>query len=357
MFKLLYEGYLQMRNEMLLLKERLFCLYPACAQRTLAAHILESSGVRRENIIFPEVKKGFAFHKDFFYILFEKDKYYFFVENGVCENCIAYSTSILNLVKNWGMLCNEWDYNLFRKKIKEVTTEEQRIIVKNLDKIKLTYDILNEDSKLLFLYIILKRLLQIETYFDVLTPDQYFLDELIKYNGNEVYVDIGAFNGDTIKAFAKACPNYSHIFAFEPDESNFQELVAETSLYSNITYFNCLCSNENTFLNFIGHRGSLSAVSRTYLFDTKERFSVKLDSLRICPSFIKIDTEGSEKEIILGAYDTIFRCSPRLAVCIYHKIEDLWDIPLYFHEHFPQYSLRIRHHSAYKTETVLYVNV
>ena len=51
---------------------------------------------------------------------------------------------------------------------------------------------------------------------------------------------------------------------------------------------------------------------------------------------------------------TILRCRPKLAICIYHKEEDLLDIPLYIKSLNMGYRIFIRHHSNNWNETVLY---
>jgi hypothetical protein len=73
-----------------------------------------------------------------------------------------------------------------------------------------------------------------------------------------------------------------------------------------------------------------------------------------------MDIEGSELEALKGARDTIIRCKPKLAVCIYHKPEDILEIPLYLYNLVPDYKFYIRHHNCVKEaaniahDTVLY---
>lgn len=71
-------------------------------------------------------------------------------------------------------------------------------------------------------------------------------------------------------------------------------------------------------------------------------------------TFIKMDVEGSELESLKGAKNTILRDKPKLAICIYHKPEDMVTIPLYIKELVPEYKLYVRHHSNSWAETVLY---
>lgn len=72
------------------------------------------------------------------------------------------------------------------------------------------------------------------------------------------------------------------------------------------------------------------------------------------PTFIKMDIEGAELEALEGAKNTIVKSKPKLAICLYHKPDDLWKIPLYLKKLVPEYKFYIRHHSKVRWETVLY---
>ena len=71
-------------------------------------------------------------------------------------------------------------------------------------------------------------------------------------------------------------------------------------------------------------------------------------------TFIKFDIEGAELEALKGAKGIISSYRPKLAICLYHKKEDYWQIPYYVKELVPEYKLYIRHYSNYSSETVLY---
>ena len=71
-------------------------------------------------------------------------------------------------------------------------------------------------------------------------------------------------------------------------------------------------------------------------------------------SFIKMDIEGAEKEAILGAENIIRIQKPKMAVSIYHKREDIWELPKLLLEMNPEYRFYLRHYSFRDAETVLY---
>ena len=71
-------------------------------------------------------------------------------------------------------------------------------------------------------------------------------------------------------------------------------------------------------------------------------------------TLIKMDIEGAELQSLKGAKRIIQHDKPKLAICIYHKPEDMVEIPLYIKELVPEYKLYIRHHSSNVSDTVLY---
>lgn len=74
-------------------------------------------------------------------------------------------------------------------------------------------------------------------------------------------------------------------------------------------------------------------------------------------TLIKMDIEGSEMAALKGAEKIIKRDRPKLAVCIYHNPEDIFEIPFLIKKLVPEYKLYIRHHSDTYAETVVYATV
>jgi len=67
-----------------------------------------------------------------------------------------------------------------------------------------------------------------------------------------------------------------------------------------------------------------------------------------------MDIEGSELAAINGAEQLIRTWKPRLAISLYHKAEDVFEIPERILQIVPEYRFRIRHYGAGLFETVLY---
>mgnify|MGYP002517000463 FL=1 len=74
-------------------------------------------------------------------------------------------------------------------------------------------------------------------------------------------------------------------------------------------------------------------------------------------TFIKMDIEGAEMEALEGAKRTIKKNRPKLAISIYHKEDDLWEIPYYVLSRYPWSKIYMRHYSLTTNETVLYATV
>jgi len=184
---------------------------------------------------------------------------------------------------------------------------------------------------------------------------QYFVPE-VQFSDHEVIVDCGAFNGDTVKRFYELIPG-CRVIAIEPDERNFAQLQQlQMSKYSSLKVYKCGAWSEDTTLNFSDEGGGTTsgAVSDGGDIQIEAR---ALDHLPECQSatYIKMDIEGSELEALKGAEKLLKSNRPKLAICLYHQPQDLFEIPLYIKKLDPSYKLYIHHHNVCCAfETVLY---
>ena len=71
-------------------------------------------------------------------------------------------------------------------------------------------------------------------------------------------------------------------------------------------------------------------------------------------TFIKMDIEGSELKALKGAEKTIRRCRPKLAICVYHRVDDLVTIPQYIQSLCPDYKLFYRNYCQLGLEAIIY---
>lgn len=185
--------------------------------------------------------------------------------------------------------------------------------------------------------------------------DQYFVKDIVPLTDKEVFIDCGAFDGDTMKDFIKATGgNYQSIVCFEPVEEFHKKLV-KRGAGKNITAICAGVYKESTTLQFNAEAGKGSSISA----DAANTVSVPVRAIDDVPeckdaTFIKMDVEGSELDALKGARQTILRNKPKLAICLYHKTKDYIEIPNWIHTLVPEYKLYVRHHSFSINETVLY---
>jgi FkbM family methyltransferase len=186
--------------------------------------------------------------------------------------------------------------------------------------------------------------------------NQYFDESIISFQESEVFVDAGSFDfGNSMQLLKKAGSKVEKIYAFEPDSENFRkiETIVKTMGLENVTLVNAGLWSEKTTLNFKANMGA------GCMFDENGDAGVateSLDGMNIPEkiTFIKMDIEGAELEALKGAQNIIRKDKPKLAICVYHKPEDIINIPVYVKKLVPDYKLYMRHYSDADLETVLY---
>lgn len=164
--------------------------------------------------------------------------------------------------------------------------------------------------------------------------------DILKLTKNENILDLGAYDGDTIREFCEITNNrYSHITALEPDAKNYKKLIKNTQDMENVTCLNMGAWNKKDTLIFEKNAGRNSKLSAK-----GECVQVTdVDSLLIEPTFIKMDIEGAELKALEGAEQTIKAYLPKLYVCAYHRNEDLFALPLKILEISDRYKIYFRH--------------
>lgn len=184
---------------------------------------------------------------------------------------------------------------------------------------------------------------------------QYF--DLFSASEKEIFVDAGCWDGDTSKKFVTWCGNnYEKIYAFEPDENCWQncEMTFQRENIEKIEFIKKATWNKTDILSFQGIGIGSSRVGKfrnSYQIPTVSIDEI-LNNERV--TFIKMDVEGSELKTLQGAEKCIKSYKPKLAVCVYHKAEDLWVLANYIIKLNAEYKLYLRHYTSCEYETVLY---
>ncbi len=173
-------------------------------------------------------------------------------------------------------------------------------------------------------------------------------DEILNCKNIIRYVDLGAYNGDTIREMLQFNPNLKTAIALEPDARNFRKLneYAQTIDNIDIQCINAGAWNEKTTLLFdaSGNRNAGIVSKGNIVSKIKEVPVVSVDEVLSGAQvdYIKYDVEGSEKEALLGSANTIKTHSPKLLVSLYHRSEDMFALPELVKELYPDYSLYLR---------------
>lgn len=191
-----------------------------------------------------------------------------------------------------------------------------------------------------------------------ITRNQYF--DVFEPLEDEYVVDCGAFDGKTEEMFYNwGGGHVKKIYAFEPDPINKNKCMQfynEKGLNDIVEFINKGTSNRNESI-FLDDVSIGSCASRIGEGTVEAKISKLDDEIKGKVTFIKMDIEGAELDALHGATQIIQSHKPRLAICLYHKQDDMYDIPLYLLSIVKEYKFIIRHYSSNPWETVLYAYV
>jgi FkbM family methyltransferase len=191
-----------------------------------------------------------------------------------------------------------------------------------------------------------------------LPPDDiYFPVDLFRLHDHEVFTDLGAYDGDTFLEFRKRVHGFAAYCGFEPDPHTFGRLRRHLEHYPKdwpkLHIWNMAISEEPGYVWF---RASGDVSSRIADDGESKVPCDRLDNLSWPepPTFVKIDIEGSELSALKSGERLIREHRPVLAVCAYHKPQDLWEIPLWIAGLGVGYRVYLRRYGPADTELVVY---
>lgn len=192
---------------------------------------------------------------------------------------------------------------------------------------------------------------------------QYFPEDLFSLSPGEVFVDCGAFDGDTIKEFLhRQNGSFRQIVALEPDTSSMQKLrqyvstlPAEVSERVMLLPVAAAAHAEKALFQVTGSASSALAGS-TLRGDLVEVSCAPLAEILVdhAPTYIKMDIEGAELDALRGAREVIEGHLPILAVSAYHQQDHLWRIPAYLRSLAATYGFFLRPHNEEGWDLVCY---
>lgn len=228
--------------------------------------------------------------------------------------------------------------------------EKRAFLLKNRwDEIEEFYDALSDHRSKAILVMILEnwlsfyygRILKVkEAYFR-----PYFDMDLLKVSKDEVFVDLGAWTGDTIEDYIHTYghKSFKKIYTYEILESNIDILQKKFSMEPKIVIRPVgvcdkkgemfLAENDTTDACSLANEGKIKIETVTLDEDIKEKIS-----------FIKMDIEGAEKKALVGAKKHLEEDCPKLAISIYHSNEDLIEIFRLIRRLQPNYRFYLRYY-------------
>ncbi len=167
--------------------------------------------------------------------------------------------------------------------------------------------------------------------------------EILNLGENESFLDLGAYRGDTVLDFLNFTKAYEKIIAVEPDKRTFKKLQINCEKLDNFTALNNAIWSENCTLSFDGNKGrganankngeDISAICVDHISEKYGKFT-----------YLNIDVEGAEKEMLQGAKNTLQRYKPKICMAVYHKSEDIFSLVNQVNRSNPNYKIYLRHH-------------
>ncbi len=181
--------------------------------------------------------------------------------------------------------------------------------------------------------------------------DQYF-EDFHKLSSGEIFVDVGAFDGDTTEEFCTRCPDYERVYIFEPSRSNIAKARERLHCFHRLEFIPEGVSDAAGVLRFNPDAGSASNVTA----DGTSLINVTTLDHKIPGkvTFVKMDIEGWELRALAGARGHIEKDRPALAIAAYHVPSHFWEIFEQVTAVTPDYEIYLRHYSESWTETVMY---
>lgn len=192
---------------------------------------------------------------------------------------------------------------------------------------------------------------------------ELYFPDFITHLDDEQFVDCGACDGDTVKAFMERWKKFNRIVAFEPDTNNYLKLmeVRDPEGKGRIVKWRMAVSDANQWVKFTANGDYSSHIEKSENETSPSEKTEAVSATKLdggigdtVPTYIKMDIEGAELQALWGARKIIKEHSPVLAICAYHESDHLWEIPLLIHAINPEYKLFLRRYAEGAYELVWY---
>lgn len=286
---------------------------------------------------------------------------------NVCKFVITapkYKAEIIKDVKNkfGNVKIYSFEAEIYYTFIKNIP-EYRKYLLENYSKLEYLYDALEDNKSRETLCAFIKgRISGEQNYFiDAMVPDQYFPKDIISLSDNEIIVEVGSNDGRTLlEIINRTKGNFEKIYCFEPDKECIQILegiICKSKKPIQLIKKGGASKKDKLFFKTDSKYGASRIVEGQDYDYAIDVTSLDEELGDVPVSYIKMDIEGMELSCLKGAKSIISKFSPKLAICVYHNKEDIFEIPLYLKEINSNYKFYLRHHNWGATETVLYAIV
>lgn len=233
--------------------------------------------------------------------------------------------------------------------------------VKQKEQIEKCYRLLaDEKSKEVFVSLLNYKMTLDSSWLCGISDDEHeqYFDKIMNLSVDESFVDCGAYIGDTLEEYGERMDrHWKHYYCFEADTDIFRELKKYICgrQYESVDLYNIGCWDSEAVL-FFDKQGSGSSSVTNESMDVKicaDALDRVLEGKEV--SIIKMDIEGAEQKALAGAKKIISAQHPKLAISIYHSLEDFIYLPYIMQELDSKYRIYIRHYRELTdSETVCY---
>ncbi len=241
---------------------------------------------------------------------------------------VAFGTQRPEVLENIKKIASEQELYVPDIPVAGDTLFDEKLIKERLPLFKKVFEMLSDDfSKSVFENVIKGKLTGEPRYLYAAESDPEEAWSLLKLRSDEIYLDLGAYTGDTALEFISKVSDYERIIAVEPDRKNYKKCVENLRDYPRIEIYHGCIDEKQGEQRFLMDGGRKSAVlSEGGVAVPSYTVDEILSGHRV--SYIKMDVEGMERKAILGAKKSIARYRPKMLISAYHRSEDLYDLPL-----------------------------
>ncbi len=181
--------------------------------------------------------------------------------------------------------------------------------------------------------------------------DQYF-DLPLRLPPQPVFVDGGAYCGETSALFCRHFPAHGAIHVFEPNDASLAQAKAMLAAVPDVHFHPFALGDAAGELAFDAGAANASRIAAEGA--TRVRVMPVDSVVRGRIDFIKFDLEGYETRALAGCRRSIENWHPALAICVYHQAADFVDVPETVLGMRGDYRLHLRHYTEGWEESVMY---